>query len=207
PVMLLLFINLLVGGMMRLKWRVNNVGVLITHVGIALLLVAGFVKLEYSYSGALSLFETPAEGPEVPNRLYESSSFVSFHDYELALLKDNGDTVEERLVPESELLAAARGVVTLKGEGLPFELQIHHFLENCRPLPKGPRMRATTPVLDAGDGGPGVYLEPLKVASAREQNIAGAYVRVMVDGKQHQEGIVYGAEMRPREGRRYPFVF
>lgn len=207
PVMLLLFINLLVGGMMRLKWRVNNAGVLITHVGIALLLVAGFVKLEYSYSGALSLFETPSEGPEVENRLYESSSFVSFHDYELALLKDSGETYEERVVPESELLAAKRHTVLLAGDGLPFELQVHHFLENCRPLPKGPMVRATTPVLDPGDNGPGVYLEPMKINAAREMNVAGAYVRVMVAGKPHAEGIVYGAEMRPRESRRYPFTF
>jgi hypothetical protein len=207
PVMLLLFINLLVGGMMRLKWRARNAGVLITHIGIALLLVAGFVKLEYSYSGALSLFETPSEGPEVPNRLYESSTFVSFHDYELALLKDNGDTLEERIVPESQLLAAVNNTVKLTGAGLPFELQIHHLLENCRPLPKGPMVRATTPVLDAGDNGPGVYLEPMTVNPAREMNVAGAYVRVMVKGKQHAEGIVYGAEMRPRESRRYPFTF
>jgi len=207
PVMILLFINLLVGGMMRLRWHVRKVGVLITHIGIALLLVAGFVKLEYSYSGALALYESPQSGAGVSTRSYESSRFISFHDYELALLKDDGEMIEERIVPESELVRARYETVTLKAEGLPFTVQVHNFLDNCRPMPKGPMSRATTPVIDSGDGSPGVFLQPIKVNSERANNSAGAYVRVMVDGNKHAEGIVYGLEMSPRERRRFPFTF
>lgn len=207
PVMVLLFLNLLIGGMMRLKLRARNAGVLIAHVGIALLLVAGFVKLEYSYSGALALFESPEDGVGVTTRSYESSRFVSFHDYELALLKDNGDTIEERSVPESDLARARYESVTLQSSALPFTVQVHHFLDNCRPMPKGPMSRATTPVIASSDGSPGTYLQPLKVDSERSNNSAGAYVRVMVDGKKHAEGIVYGLEMLPRERRRFPFTF
>lgn len=206
PVMLLLFLNLLVGGMIRLKWRAKNAGVLITHLGIALLLLAGFVKMEYSYSGSLALYETPASGPEVPGRQYESSTFVSFHDYELALMKDNGDTIEERVIPESKLLGAIRDTVTLSAEGLPFELQIHHYLVNCRPLPKGPMVRVTTPVLEEA-GGPGIYLHPQQTRPEREQNQAGVYVRVLVGGKKHAEGIIWGPERLPFAQARFPFVF
>tara|TARA_R110002072_G_scaffold46591_1_gene128807 strand:- start:56243 stop:57673 length:1431 start_codon:yes stop_codon:yes gene_type:complete len=206
PVMLLLFLNLLVGGMVRLKWRAKNAGVLITHIGIALLLVAGFVKMEYSYSGGLALYETPTSGPEVANRQYESSTFVSFHDYELALIKDAGDTVEERVIPESKLLGAIDDTVTLTGEGLPFELQLHHYLVNCRPLPKGPMVRATTPVLDE-PGGPGIYLQPMKTNPQREHNRTGVYVRVMVRGQQHAEGIIWGPDNLPIAVARFPFVF
>ena len=206
PVMMLLFLNLLVGGMVRLKWRAKNTGVLITHIGIALLLLAGFVKMEYSYSGALALYETPSSGPEVPNRQYESSTFVSFHDYELALMKDNGDTVEELVVPESKLLGAIDDTVTLSGKGLPFELQIHHYLVNCRPLSKGPMVRVTTPVLEE-PGGPGIYLHPLKTSPDREQNQTGVYVRVMVRGQQHAEGIIWGPGRLPFAQARFPFVF
>jgi hypothetical protein len=41
----------------------------------------------------------------------------------------------------------------------------------------------------------------------RSNNSAGAYVRVMVDGQKHADGIVYGLEMLPRERRRFPFTF
>ncbi|MFT4514202.1 MAG: hypothetical protein ACI89X_003546 [Planctomycetota bacterium] len=207
PVMMLLFLNLLVGGMVRLKWRARNAGVLITHIGIALLLLAGFVKMEYSYSGALALYETPTSGPELPHRQYESSTFVSFHDYELALMKDDGDTLTERVVPEAKLQGAIDDTVTLSGEGLPFELHIHHYLVNCRPLSKGPMVNATTPVLEVAGGGPGVYLQPLEVNAQREQNRAGVYVRVMVRGQQHAEGIIWGPNNLPVAKIRFPFVF
>jgi hypothetical protein len=62
PVMGLLFVNLLVGGLLRMKWNGRNAGILITHLGIALLLVAGFVKMHYSYAGNMALFEAPADG-------------------------------------------------------------------------------------------------------------------------------------------------
>ena len=129
PVMALLFLNLLVGGMLRMKWQIRNVGVLVVHVGIALLLVAGFVKMEFSYAGGLALFEDPAGSRRDPARVYESSSFVSFHDYELALIRAVGDTVEERVVPEADLLDATDGTVTLRADDLPFTVEVHHWME------------------------------------------------------------------------------
>lgn len=207
PVMILLFLNLLIGGMLRLKWQVRNVGVLITHVGIALLLVAGFVKLEYSYSGALALYESPKGSEGVSTRAYESSKFVSFHDYELALLKDDGETVEERVIPEADLGRARYETVTLGAADLPFKVELHHFLDNCVPLPKGPMSLSTTPVMTSDDGSPGVFLQPVKVNPERASNSAGAYARVMVDGKKHAEGILYGLDLQPRDRRRFPFTF
>ena len=156
PVMALLFLNLMVGGMLRMKWSLRNIGVLVVHIGISLLLLAGFVKMEFSYSGGLALFEYPTGDARDESRLYEASTFVSFHDYELALLKDNGDTVEERVVPEADLLGAVDGTVTLSGDDLPFVVQVHHWMERCDPQAKGPMVRTTAPVLDdpAGPASP-----------------------------------------------------
>jgi hypothetical protein len=205
PVMALLFVNLLVGGLMRLKWSMRNLGVLIVHVGIALLLVAGFVKMELSYAGGLALYEQPPDGAGVSSRLYESSTFVSFHDYELALLKDNGDSIEERVVAEEDLLAAKNGRVTLRADDLPFVVQVHHWMERCDPLPKGPMVKTLAPVLEDAQGG--VFLREQKPLPERGQNIAGCYVDVIAkDGTRHK-GIVYGAELRPFEKRRFPFTF
>lgn len=207
PVMGLLFVNLIVGGLLRLRWTLRNTGVLIVHVGIALLLLAGFVKLEYSYSGHLALYESPGDGGQVAQRVHESSTFVSFHDYELALLRDDGETITERVVPEAALLPAHEGVVTLGAPDLPFTVQVHHWQDNCRPLPKGPMFTSPTPVIDQGDGGPGVFLQPEKPNKQREANTAGCYVTVVVDGGKRIEGILHGAELRPFDGRRFPFTF
>jgi hypothetical protein len=228
PVMGLLGLNLLVGGLVRLRLQAKNAGVLITHIGILLLLVAGFVKLHFSFAGHLALYEAPAAGAAagpVGDPLHESSTFVSFHDYELALLKDLGDSVEERVVPEASLWAARptggpgarRGrlsgllqsagletvgeTVVLRAPDLPFTVQVHHWFDNCRPTPKGPMVAAETPVVD------GAFLRPVEIAREREQNTAGCYVTVLGQAGERVEGILWGLEMRPFEKGRFPLTF
>lgn len=209
PVMGLLFVNLIVGGLMRMKWNARNTGILITHLGIAFLLVAGFVKLHYSYSGALSLFETPKDPSQVlDSRVYESSRFVSFHDYELALLVDHGDTIEERVVPESSLWGArGDGSVTVQAAGLPFTVQVHHWIDHAQVLPKGPMVQTRMPVVD------GAFLQqrswPAGTQPRSEAEFAGCYVTVFGTGaaKERIEGILIGEPRMPFDKARDPFTF
>lgn len=198
-VMLTLFLNLVVGGVarMRLGWR--NVGVLVTHLGVGLLLVAGFVKMTSSTSGRLALYETRAGG--TGDKVTQDSTFVSFHDYELALLRDAGDTIEERVVPEAALLAARDGVLPLLPNGLPFRVEVHHWFDNCQPQPKGPMFEAPTPVID------GVFLQPRPIQPERTDNTAGCYVKVVETGGAAHEGILIGDEWRPLTRYRTPFTF
>jgi hypothetical protein len=207
PVMGLLFVNLMVGGLLRMKWQARNAGILITHIGIALLLVAGFVKMHYSWSGSLALYETPKDGNTAPDRVYATNRFVSFHDFELALLVDKGSTIEERVVPEQALWAArGEGSVTLQPQGLPFAVQVHHWHDFCRAVPKGPMVQTTNPVVD------GAVLLPQSWPPGQqprsEAEIAGCYVTVFPEGGGERiEGIVYGAPRLPDDGKRYPFTF
>lgn len=211
PVLALLGVNLLVGGMLRLRWNRRNVGILTTHVGIAMLLVAGFVKLHFSYSGNLLLYETPADGNRVPGRVYQSSRFVSFHDFELALLVDRGDRIEERVVPESVLWRARDdGSVTLRAAGLPFTVQVHHFVDHARALPKGPMAQTTMPVVD------GAFLRRESWAPGEqpksEAEIAGCYVTIFPEagggeGPARIDAILWGNPWQPSDENRYPFTF
>ncbi|MFO1078717.1 MAG: cytochrome c biogenesis protein ResB [Planctomycetota bacterium] len=200
-VMLVLFLNLVVGGIGRLRLRRATVGVLITHLGVGMLLIAGFVKMTASTSGRLALYEARTD-MAMGDRVTQDASYVSFHDYELALLQDGGDTITERVVPEAVLVAAAKATVTLRPEGLPFAIEVHHWLDNCRPLPKPPMIDALpTPVVD------GVFLQPQDVQAERTDNMAGCYVTVVEPGGPRHEGIVVGDEWRPLTRYRTPFTF
>jgi hypothetical protein len=202
PVMGLLFVNLLVGGLLRMKWSQRNAGILITHIGIALLLVAGFVKMHYSYAGNMALFEAPTDGKQMGDRVTKSSTFVSYHDYELALLHDNGKTIEERVVAEAVLLGArGKGVVVLHADGLPFTIEVSHWLDNCDVMPKGPMFTPETPVVN------GLFLSPQPPTDKREADTAGCYVTVVEESGQRQQGIVVGDERRPITDQRSPFTF
>ena len=190
--MLLLFVNLMVGGITRLRWSARNLGILVTHLGMALLLVSGFVKLHYSYAGHVALYEGA-----------KTSTMVSFHDFELALLKKDGELVVERTVPEAALAREAE----LHAQGLPFVVRLSNWMPNCEPRLKGPMFEVDVPVV-TDPSGAGVYLASLDVQPERERNIAGCYatVRDLATGVE-TTGILWGADFRPHDERRAPFTF
>ena len=128
-VMCVLFVNLVLGGIVRIRKGVRNIGVLITHVGILLLLLSGFVKLYHSYDGHVTLYEGQS-----------SSEFQSYFRYELAITTEDGTGgLREYVIPQEEWIdALGDDKVTLSSNELPFDLELSHFLVNCEPMPKGP---------------------------------------------------------------------
>lgn len=215
--MSVLFVNLVAGGIVRLRWRSRNAGILVTHLGIALLLVAGFVKLRFSYAGYVSLFEGE-----------QTASMLSFHEHELALLRRGDGAIVERTLPADRLWGATGGeTVRIDQPELPFTIEIAHWLENCRPMQKGPMFEAPLPVVpdapgtrgnggNGGNGGgdapggdrPGVFLQRRDKALEQEQNTPGCYVTVTerATGRQHR-GLLWGWNFRPFDERRFPFTF
>ncbi|HEX5053805.1 MAG TPA: cytochrome c biogenesis protein ResB [Planctomycetota bacterium] len=196
-ILLALFVNLVVGGVVRHRWTWRNGGILLAHLGIALLLVAGFVKLNYSYAGHVALFEGKA-----------TSTMASFHDYELALLRQDGDGLVERVVPATRL-SAARGAntVTVTAPDLPFSIEVSNWLDNCRPRQKGPMVQTSMPVVTDADGS-GFFLQEAKVEPERERNTAGCYVKVIERiGRQEHQAVLHGLDTRPFSEDRQPFTF
>lgn len=190
--MLLLFVNLMVGGVVRLRWSVRNLGVLVTHFGMAFLLVAGFVKLHYSYAGHVALYEGA-----------KTSTMVSFHDFELALLRKDGDSVVERTIPEHALSREA----SIHAPGMAFVVVLSHWMPNCEPRLKGPMFEVDVPVV-TDPNGTGVYLQRRDVQPERERNIAGCYATVRdLATNVEKTGILWGADFRPHDERRAPFTF
>ncbi|HEX6814020.1 MAG TPA: cytochrome c biogenesis protein ResB [Planctomycetota bacterium] len=197
-IMLALFVNLVVGGVVRHRWRWRNIGILVTHLGIALLLVAGFVKLHFSYAGHVALFEGR-----------ETSTMVSFHDYELALLRLDGDSIVERTIGSLRFEDGARGSgkVTVTAPDLPFQLVVSNWLDNCEPMQKGPMVDARLPVVTDASGA-GFFLREEPLRQKREENTAGCYVKVVEKvGRKEHETILHGHEHRPMADDRRPYTF
>lgn len=185
-VMTLLFVNLLVGGIVRLRFSKRRLGILVTHLGIAYLLIAGFVKFYYAEEGALQLFEG-AQG----------SQYQSYYDWEIVVSEQRPDGGRrEHLIPQGRFEdASGDETVTFVSDGLPFELDISGFASNARAMPKGPMFDVDVPVVD------GFFLQEQPRTAQAERNIAGCYVdvRQAQDGTT-ETGILWG-------GARAPFVF
>lgn len=182
-VMMLLFVNLLVGGVLRLKIDARRFGILVTHLGIGLMLVAGFVKLEYAEEGALHLYEGE-----------QGSAYRSYHDWEISILSPGVDgTAQENLIPQDRFASLTDDkTASFSNAQIPFELEVSHYMPNARPLPKGPMFEVDVPVLD------GFFLEEQALDSAAERNMAGCYATLRSPGGEVlQEGILWGASRAP----------
>lgn len=194
-VMVLLFVNLFLGGIVRIRKGWATAGVMVTHVGILMMLVAGLVKFYYSKEGHVTLFEGQAK-----------SEFESYYDWEFVVLEPTakGTTIEHPIAPralESSKGAAGR---SFKDPTLPFELQLAHYMRNCQPLPKGPMFQVAVPVVD------GNFLDDMPLAKEAEQNVPGVYASLLGRDGKRKDVIVWGEANGPLgvevEGRTFGLV-
>jgi len=182
-VLSLLALNLIVGGMLRIAKRRSTVGVMIVHAGILLMLAAGFAKWRFSSDGQITLYEGQ-----------RAAHFEDPYRYELSIVehRESGERLEYR-VPQ-ETLVPPRGAerVRLRGEGLPFVVEVAGYARNARVQRKGPRFEVAVPVLE------GLFLQQLEPELAAERNIAGAYLKLLGTGSDEPpQAIVWGAQAQP----------
>jgi hypothetical protein len=180
--MALLAVNLFFGGLVRIRKTWRTAGIVIVHVGIALMLAAGLVKYRWSDDGYLRLFEGE-----------QSDEFVSFHKWEVAIFDaDSAGETCELLIPHEELVDLGRGRArTFRSDELPFELVLSDFVPNCSPAPKGPMWQSALPVVE------GWALRPMPWQKDAENNIPGLYAAASDEGGALGASILWGLERAP----------
>jgi hypothetical protein len=184
-VMCLLFVNIVTGGLVRLRKSWSTAGIFVAHVGIVMLIVSAFVKHRFSEDGHVTLYEGQ-----------QSDHFESWFRWELAVSEDLGNgSVRESVVPDEYIESARSSPVRVKVADLPFAIEIQRSWPNCRPE-NAASAKPGEPVSD------GVRLAELPMESQAEANIAGASVAFVDDATSlHRTALVWGAESRP-----YTFV-
>lgn len=177
-VMVTLFVNLLIGGFLRIRRSRRLIGVYIGHVGIALLLLAGFVKLHHSDDGYLALFEKD-----------RANFFESHYHWELAVTRQDG---REFVVGEVALADAADKTLIAQHRDLPFALRVEGFAPNSRPRPERENR-------GGGDVVEGVFLERRPRAKDREADHPGVYLALRGSDGVERRTVLWGSDMlQPR---------
>jgi ResB-like family len=158
----LLALNLGIGGLVRLRWSRRTAGVIITHLGIVGLVLAGVVNFTLSDYGMLRLDEGQT-----------GNSYQDATHYELSVWEASQQSdVREFLVGDADLRSVAETGRTFSSDQIPFDLELSGFLLNSRPLPKGPMWEAASPVVE------GWALRRLPRAEDPRNNQPGVVVRV-----------------------------
>jgi hypothetical protein len=185
--MTLFGVNLLLGGVARLRRGWNGIGLFVVHGGVLFLLVGGLVTHYASQNGLMTLVEGAS-----------SSRFESDREWELAIVDPSPAGADvEYVVPWKSLLAQADGrELDCRGEGLPFDLIVGRYDANAQVLPKGPMADASTPAAD------GVFVQPL--APSRDSGDDLPAIHVTLADKQadkqfgaRQQAILWGGSAEP----------
>lgn len=178
-VMLVLFVNLLIGGFVRMRRTRRLIGVYTVHVGIALMLVAGFVKLEFSDDGYLAVWEGDS-----------ANFFESHYLWELAIANET-DASKEFVIDETVLAQAHGTRVALQHADLPFEVVVDGYAGNV--------MRRPAESSDGADVVEGYSLLALPLEIEREHDTPGAYVTLRPKAGVERRMLLHGSTMlQPR---------
>lgn len=180
--LVLLAINLSLGGLLRMRKGLAQAGILVAHLGIILLLVGGFITYEFAVDGHMTLYENE-----------RASVFKSYHEWEVAIASEQGGARTEFIIPHDRIagLEGAKST-TFTTASLPFDLTLSGFEPNAMPQPKGPMFEVDVPVID------GFFLQALSMEKENERNVAGLYATITdkASGASTQT-LLWGMQQKP----------
>lgn len=182
----LLVVNLFVGGLVRIRKTKATIGIIIAHVGIALMMGGGLVEHMFSTYGRVVLHVGE-----------ESDQFQEYAGWEVAIWSaDATGSVEEFLIPESEFadLGGSASRTFQRGE-LPFDLILKRYMQNAEITAAVGVGVPTAPVIE------GQFLVGVPLNKEEERNFAGVYATVVSDnGAKVEDSLLWGFS-------RHPWVF
>lgn len=180
--MAVLFVNLFIGGIIRIRKSPRTIGVIISHFAILFMIASGAVTYHFAKEGILNL-----------NEGRTSDEFQSFHERVIEIEKVSASPEAKRqalVIDESKYrdLVAGKGR-TFTHESLPFELMVTNLRQNAEVRP------ATEARADAVDG---YYIQEVAPVDAKTgQALADEALRsacmviVKVKGEPDQKGLLW----------------
>ncbi len=182
-VLVVLFVNMTLGGIVRVKKAKRKIGVLLGHTGILVLLIGGFVSFNMGQEGNMKIFEQESSDVAVNDRVWEIG---------IVEMVESGTTVERVIPGKTFDKLAIHESRTIDNDVFPFKLTVSGFSKNCIPQKAGATSTAQAKVID------GFSLRALKNASDALRNVPGAYVLLESrTGADSSEGILWGRSLKP----------
>ncbi len=195
--MILLFVNMTLGALIKVRKRWKGAGLLISHFGMLMLLVGGFVTWAFSTDGFMALYPGMS-----------SNRVESYREWQLEIVPLSKEGVGEKAwIYPAEMLDQVRSDEQriIKAHSLPFDVVLNGYSKNATPIPTSAPMAAGV----TGKEIDGFKLSPQKPSKEAEQNLPGCFIEFRpLDGSAPIETILWAGSYRfdPRE-KPMPFSF
>ncbi len=182
--LLVLFcINLVLGGIIRMRKGKNTFGNLIIHGGMVLMILGGGIKYWFAVDGHMTLAENDTR-----------NEFESYYLWEITLTPlDGAGATTAYVIPDEDFASLKPDQsVTFRNDQLPFNFTLDGFQRNSQPLPTGPVIADQVRTVD------GYFLQDQPLEKEAERNAAGAYATVTDKNTgTTQEAILWGFQQYP----------
>ena len=151
--MVVFTINLICGGLVRIRKGKHTVGILITHIGILVMMISGALTFHFSDRGHMTLYEQQS-----------SNEFVSYTDWNIEIGRPGVGEVRHTIPQEhfSDLKGDKKR--TFYNDEIPFDLTVHSYEINATISPERPMMPVGAELID------GYFIDPLKFDLQAERN-------------------------------------
>ncbi len=215
------FVNIIVGGLIRIRKGKSTVGILIAHVGIVALLFGSFIEFQHKTEGQLTLWapetyrDVNGNGQWDPGERFTDSNrngrfddgesgshYKAVHAWEVAVteLKPTG-AAREYLIPEEHFKHLGPGDSTrYQHADLPFDVVLSGYAVNSQPRP----VKASEARDGIGlDGFVLAAMDP--VGAGNRRNLPGIVATLQPKkGQKAQAGILWGGSIA-NDGQRIPW--
>ena len=174
----ILFVNLFLGGILRIRKGWKNIGVIISHFSMVSLLFAGFVAHKYSKEGIMFVMKGDI-----------SDYAQSYYDYtiEVCEIVDGEKTVPYVVGTEYLQELEPNEIQRFEFPDLPFSIDVSHWMRNSNVV-RAPKGDKNPLVVD------GLALQVAENATLEEENTAGCYIDILPssEGDQKRRLLLYG---------------
>ncbi len=160
-----LFVNMVLGGLIRIRKGWRNAGVVLSHFGIVSLLVVGFVDHHYSIHGKMQTFQ---------GARYDYATKFDYSSIEVSEFTVEGEKQKPYVIKHDMIADLKDKMRKFTFKELPFDLEVRHFTENS----------GVASVADAaqndqsGEIIDGFFLQPKKLKPKEDYFNYGCYVTV-----------------------------
>ncbi len=194
--MLILFINMTIGAVIKVRKRWRGIGLLISHFGMLMLLAGGFVTFAFATDGNMTLYQG-----------MKSSQVQSYRKWQIEVRPVIGENKAEKawVIPSEALekLDPNEGK-TYDLPDLPFDVRVSQYYKNANAVPTSAPVSANAP----GKEIDGFKLLQQELFTEAERNIPGCVAEFVGEDGEKAETILWGysSKFLPDE-KPMPFIF
>ena len=160
-----LFVNMTLGGILRIRKGWRNIGVVLSHFGIVALLVVGFVDYHKSIHGKMEVFQ---------GARYDFATKFDYTSIEVSEFTRDGKKQKPYVIKHDQIADLENEMRRFTFKELPFDLEVRHFRENVAVLNSANKVRTNS----SGEVVDGFFLQPAKFDASKDYFNYGCYVLV-----------------------------